>query len=258
MINPLKIPGSPTSKDEEWDDASTTIYHKKVIESKPFLKKVYLEWYKIFQENIQDLPDGLKIEIGSGGGFLKDIIKDVVTSDVVDLPGVEQVFFAEKMPYPNESVSAVILLNTLHHIKKPDDFFLEVNRCLKQNGRLIMIEPTNSRLGRFVYKNFHFEPFDEKQSDWQIKGDGRLTNANQALPWIIFVRDKEKFQRKYPNLEIFHVSKHTPFNYWLSGGVSLKQLVPSASYPLFRKIEKLLAPLNNHIGSFMTIVLQKH
>ena len=40
----------------------------------------------------------MKIELGSGGGFLKEVINDVITSDVLELPDVDKVFFGEKIP----------------------------------------------------------------------------------------------------------------------------------------------------------------
>jgi len=255
LVNLLKMPEAPNI--ENLDEVHSTLFHREIIKKKPFLKKLYLEYYNIFKENVQDVPKGFKIELGSGGGFLKEIITDVITSDVLDVSGVDKVFSAEKIPFPDESVSAFILLGTLHHIKHPDMFFSEIKRCLKLDGKVVMIEPTNSLFSRFFYKYFHHEVFDEKSNKWEIDGGGRLTDANLALPWIIFVRDREKFQKKYPALEILQVNKHTPFRWWLSGGLTTRQLVPSTSFEFFRKLEIFLTPCSNHLGSFMTIVLKK-
>ena len=242
---------------ENLDEVESTVSHRNIIKKKGFLYKLYLEYYGIFKENIKDIPDGLKIELGSGGGFLKEVITDVITSDVLELPDVDKVFFAEKIPYPDESVAAFFLLDTLHHIKEPDKFFSEINRCLKPGAKIIMIEPTNTLFSRLVFKYIHHEQFDEKKDEWVVGGAGRLADANIAMPWIIFSRDREKFLQKYPDLEILQINKHTPFRMFLSGGLSYRQFVPSSSFKFFTNIEKMLSPLHNILGSFMTIVIKK-
>ena len=239
------------------DDVQTTVLHRNIIKKKGFLYKLFLEHYGIFKKNIQDIPDGLKIELGSGGGFLKELINYVITSDVLELPDVDRIIFAEKIPYPDKSVAAFFLLGTLHHIKEPDKFFSEISRCMKPGGKIIMIEPTNTLFSRFFFKYIHHEQFDEKKDSWKVDGEGRLADANLAMPWIIFIRDREKFLTKYPDLEILQINKHTPFRWFLSGGLSYRQFVPSTSFGFFTNTEKILSPFHNILGSFMTIVIKK-
>ena len=258
LLKLLKMPETRQIKStEDIDEVESTVLHRNIIKKKGFLYKLYLEYYGIFKENIKDIPGGLRIEIGSGGGFLKEVISDVITSDVLELPNVDKVFFAEKIPYPDKSVSAFFLLGTLHHIKEPEKFFSEINRCMKPGAKIIMIEPANTLFSRFFFKYIHHEQFDEKKVDWKVDGKGRLGDANLAIPWIIFIRDREKFLKKYPELEIIQIKKHTPFRWFLSGGLSYRQFVPSASFGLFTSVEKLLSPFSNTLGSFMTIVLKK-
>ena len=258
LLDLFKMPETKHIKNtKDIDDVQTTVLHQNIIKKKHFLYKLFKEHYNIFRKNIEDIPDGLKIELGSGGGFLKEVINDVITSDVLELPDVDKVIFAEKIPYPDKSVSAFFLLGTLHHIKEPEKFFSEINRCMKPGAKIIMIEPANTLFSRFFFKYIHHEQFDEKKVDWKVDGKGRLGNANLAIPWIIFIRDREKFLKKYPELEILQIKKHTPFRWFLSGGLSYRQFVPSASFGLFTSIEKLLSPFSNTLGSFMTIVLKK-
>ena len=127
LLELLKMPETKYIKNvKSIDDVQTTALHRNIIRKKGFLHKLFLENYRIFKENIKDIPDGLKIELGSGGGFLKEVINDVITSDVVELPGVDKVISAEKIPYPDESVAAFFLLGTLHHIKEPGKFLLSM------------------------------------------------------------------------------------------------------------------------------------
>lgn len=119
-----------------------------------------------------------------------------------------------------------------------------------------MIEPANSALGRFVYKRFHHEPFDEKGGR-EINPGNPLSNSNQALPYIYFERDIEKFKKDFPHLKINSVKYHSPFLYVLSGGVSRSAMLPYFMYPLAKGFEWVLSPLSKQLGLFCTIEIEK-
>ena len=241
---------------EDLNSPLTAEIHKAIIQKKPFLKKLYLDFYNEFKKSITDLPKGDLVEIGSGSGFIKEVIPEVITTDVFNGLNIDKVFSATSMPFKEGAVSAFFLFDVLHHIIDPLAFFNEVNRCLLDHGKIIMIEPYNSPWGSFVYKNFHHEPFDTN-ADWEITVNGRLTGANGALPWIIFFRDRERFQKKFPHLKIKRLTPHTPFRYLISGGLSYKQLLPSFTYDLVKGLETMLSPLNEFLGMFVTVELEK-
>jgi hypothetical protein len=119
-----------------------------------------------------------------------------------------------------------------------------------------MIEPANTLWARFIYKNFHHELFDP-QADWGLKETGPVSLGNGAMPWIIFSRDRGIFENQFPELRIVRMRNHTPLRYLLSGGLTLRQLVPSFTYPLIKGIEFLLSVINNLVGMFQTIELEK-
>ncbi|MCC6690433.1 MAG: class I SAM-dependent methyltransferase [Bacteroidia bacterium] len=242
--------------DTHLDDPETTLKHREIILTKPFLKKIYCDWYSVFKHNLEQVPEGKLLEIGSGGGFIKELIPEVITSDILLLENCDMTFSAEKLPFSNEELSAVLMINVFHHIPRPYLFLQEAERALKSGGRIIMIEPANSILSRFIYKNFHHEPFDEK-GNWEIESTGPLSGSNQALPYIYFERDVKKFNADFPQLKLISTKYHTPFLYVLSGGVSRKALVPYQSYGLISTLEKLLSPVSRMIGLFQTIVVEK-
>lgn len=240
----------------ELDDPRATLAHRDIILRKPFLKRVYRNWYRLMQEESGSLPAGKVLEIGSGGGFIKDLYPEVVTSDILALPHVDLVFSAEQMPFGEQELSAIWMLNVFHHIPNPHLFLKEAERCLKPGGRVVMIEPANSWLGRFIYKRFHHEPFDEN-GPRQIEAGKPLSHSNQALPYIYFERDLDLFGQLYPGLKILKVKYHTPLSYLFSGGVSRSALLPYSLYPLLRIKEWLLSPFNRQLGLFCTVVLEK-
>lgn len=238
------------------DDPKRSEYHAELIKSKPFLKSIYKDWYNIFKSFINTVPNGKLIEIGSGGGFIKEVIPQVITSDIMPLKNCDLQFSAEEMPFMDDEVASIFMINVLHHISKPDIFLKEASRTLKKGGKLIMIEPANSNLSRYIYKKFHHEPFDTK-AGWDLKRDTPLSESNQAVPWIIFERDYQKFKNLFPELKLTSINYHTPLSYILSGGLSRKTLVPDFSYPLIKFSESILSPFSRQLAMFQTIVITK-
>lgn len=230
--------------------------HREILLKKPFLKYLYKDWYNEFRSFTPEV-EGTTLELGSGGGFLKDVIPDVVTSDILPLDHVDLVFSAESLPYQANALKAIYLLNTLHHIPDPISFLREVDRCLVDGGRMICIEPAHTLLSSFIYTHIHHEPF-KPEAGYFLQPGNPLSNSNQALPWILFRRDWSKLRQDFPGLHLLRCYNHTPFRFLLSGGFSFRAFLPGFSYPLIRALEKVLPrPLHDVSGMFMTVVLEK-
>lgn len=239
------------------DDPSTSLLHAKIIQEKHFLKKIYIDFYKQFKKSMSgNSKEKVLIELGSGGGFIKEVIPNVITSDIIGLPTVDKIFSALRMPFENNTVDTFFMINVFHHINDAESFLKELDRCLKVGGKVVMIEPANTMWGRFIWKNFHHEPFDPSM-EWFFEGTSPLSSANGALPWIVFCRDRERLKRQFPSLEIESLTVHTPFRYLASGGVSMKQFLPLSFYNLILGLEKALGLLSRYLGMFMTIRLRK-
>jgi SAM-dependent methyltransferase len=238
------------------DSPERTMLHRKIISNKPFLRRLYTEWYSLFSNEVQLKPQETYLELGSGGGFLKEIEPTVICSDILPLPTNDMTFSALKMPFINESVNGIFMIDTFHHIPDAQQFLSEANRILKSGGKMILIEPANSLWGRFIYKNFHHEPFDPTGT-WQIPDEGPLSGANGALPWIVFKRDRQKFAAEFPRLSIDYINYHTPLRYLLSGGVSYRQLVPSFTYYFFNVLDRFLSFISPQLSMFITICIRK-
>ena len=240
------------------DDPRRTMEHADIIKHKYFLRKLYTEWYHILLEEIPNLGQKKIVELGSGGGFLKELVPSVITSDYLDLPFNDMHFSALSMPFPNADLDAIFMIDTFHHIPDAQLFLEEASRTIRPKGKIIMIEPANSIWGRFIYKNFHHEPFDPENPDWKIPSSGPLSGANGALPWIVFERDFEQFKQKFPTLRLEKIQYHTPLIYLISGGLTLPQLVPGLFYRPIRTLDRFLANLFPSFSMFVTIVLSKN
>jgi SAM-dependent methyltransferase len=254
IIEWLKLPETRCIKD--LDDPATTLLHAEIVQKKKFLRKLYIDFYKEFGKVITEPEKKVLVELGSGGGFIKEVIDNVITSDILELPNVDKVFSALDMPFEDRSVDAFFMFDVLHHITEPGAFFKEAIRCLKPAGKIVMIEPANTLWARFIYKNFHHELFDP-EAQWQLKEQGPVSHGNGAMPWIIFSRDRPIFEKEFPQLRIVGIRNHTPLRYLLSGGLTFRQLVPPFTYPVIKAIEYILSPANNLLGMFQTIELEK-
>lgn len=246
----------PQVKDIDYYNGSVISLHKEIIQQKGFLRKLYADWYDEFKKEIPTVSGGSFVELGSGGGFIKSIMPEVISSDIIYISGLDLVFSAEKLPFKDKSIRIFFMLDVLHHISKPSAFLKEAERCLTPGGKIIMIEPANTLWGRFIYKNFHHEDFDIS-TGWGIRGERNSSLGNGAVSWIIFFRDRKIFSKEFSSLRIRKLEFHTPLRYLISGGFSVKQLLPSCAYNIIRGIESIIAPFNNFLGMFMTISLEK-
>jgi SAM-dependent methyltransferase len=255
LLDLLKLP--ETKNLQDLDAPETTLRHRQIIRSKSFLKRLYLDFYANFSKEVPGLASKTCVELGSGGGFLKEVFPSVITSDVLPLPGVvDRCFSGLEMPFADRSVDAFLMVDVFHHVPDSALFLREMDRCLKPGGQIVMIEPANTLWGRWIYQNFHHEPFDPS-AGWTLPSGGPLSSANGALPWIVFKRDFLRFQREFPGLRVKSISYHAPFRYLVSGGLSLRQLLPGWMYPPVKGFEWLLSPLQAQLGLFMLVSLQK-
>jgi len=249
---------SKKKENDELDSSDTNETNKVILNKNLILKNFYKDCYKIFKGEIKD-SDQLKIlEIGSGAGFIKEFIPNAITSEIIQLEGVDLTINAERLPFSDKNLDVIILLNVLHHIPNPEKFLSECYRVLKYEGQILLIEPSNTWFSRIIYKNFHHEDFDEN-SGWHLKKNGgRLSNANQAIPYIIFERDSKIFKEKFNGFSLMKKYKFKPIHYVLSGGFSYEPIFNNKLFlKIIRFIEFFLYPFNNFLGLFMFIKIKK-
>jgi SAM-dependent methyltransferase len=142
ILDWLRLPEIKNIKD--LDDPSATVLHREILQKKTFLKKFYEDVYRQFKSAVEQPENKVLVEIGSGGGFIKDIMPNVITSEILNIPGVDKVFSAMDMPFKDETVDAFFMLDVLHHFGDPRKFFNEAIRSLRPGGKIVMIEPANT------------------------------------------------------------------------------------------------------------------
>jgi len=67
------------------DSPERTMYHREIILRKYFLRKLYEQCYQEFIKEIKNLPTELFIELGSKGGFFKELEPKVICTDILEL-----------------------------------------------------------------------------------------------------------------------------------------------------------------------------
>ena len=76
----------PLARSVDLDSAEYHLIRARIIQQKTLLKRIYLNWYRRLEKSIPQNTGGIVIEIGSSAGFSKQVIRGVVTSDIVDTP----------------------------------------------------------------------------------------------------------------------------------------------------------------------------
>ncbi len=238
------------------DGPATTLARRRIIREKAFLNKIYTEWYMLI---VGALPTTGRpvLELGSGAGFLHEIIPGLITSEIIPISQISLVLDAMALPFRDGSLGSVVMVDVLHHVPQPRLFFAEADRCLVPDGKIVMVEPWVTPWSRVVYTKLHHEPFDAEAEDWEFPPGRPLSAANGALPWIVFQRDREIFTREFPELVIESIAPIMPLSYLLSGGVSMRSIMPGALYGPWRAVERLMERLCSNSAMFAAIVLSK-
>lgn len=235
--------------------------HNEILKKKPKLQHLFDENFEKMEALATHYFDanGLKIELGSGAVSMKRNNKDIQTSDIVASSYNDMTLDAQNMHLDNNSVAIFFAQNVFHHFNNPEKFFDELMRVLKPGGGVIMLEPYHGPLASFIYKNFiPGEIFDKTQQSWASDNKGPMIGANQALSYIVFNRDKNKFHSLYPDFEIsFTCIQNNYLRYILSGGLNFRKLIPDALDPLLKFFEFLLRPVNSFFGIHHIIVLKR-
>ena len=246
----------PLTRGLDIDDPRTTHLRQQIIQQKEFLRQLYQEWYGLIAEALPS-GKGAVLELGAGGGFMNEFIPGLITSETFHCPNISAVLDASHLPFAARSVRAIVMTDVLHHLPRPGLFFAEAGRCVRPGGVIAMIEPWVTPWSRFVYTRLHHEPFQPEASSWELPSTGPLTGASGALPWIIFARDRVKFEQEFPQWRIELIKPIMPFRYLLSGGVSLRGFAPGWSFGLWRQIENALGRWHNGLAMFAQIVLRR-
>lgn len=238
------------------DDPGRISEIRAAIARKRSLRRFYERNYRRYGEVLARCPGtGTALELGSGGGFAKEAVPGLTTSDVLPYEGVDMVVDGTRLPFRSEALRFIGMTNVLHHVPDVELFFAEAERCLKPGGRTLIVDQHVGLLTRFILKYLHHEPYDPDAAEWRFRSEGPLSGANGALAWIVFVRDRQRFSRLFPRLAVAGYRPHTPLSYWLSGGLKRWNLVPGWATGAADALDALLLRCSEDLASFADVEL---
>ena len=245
----------------DFDSIEASEKAAKIMKNKKCLYEIYVEVYKMMMSSaIKYLflhKDAKMLEIGSGGGFIKDLFPNVITSDIKPLPTVDIVVNAEKLPFGDGELDVIFAVHAIHHIPDINKFLDEVKRTVTVGGGVVCVEPYWSLLACIIYKIMHPEPFDKMASKWTLDSTGPMSGSNQALSYILLKRDKDKFLEKYPEFEIVRIKRFGFIRYFCTGGIWLNQKLPDFCFPFLKVLEKALLPLMPVLAIHHAFIIRK-
>jgi len=246
----------PLTRGINMDDPRATHLRRRIIHEKPFLRQIYVEWYSLIARSLPARVERV-LELGSGAGFMEAYVPALVKSEVFYVPGAALILDGQALPFGDGALDGIVMTNVLHHIPCPRQFFAEAVRCVRPGGTVVMIEPWVTPWSRFFYHFLHYEPFTPDAPAWEFPSSGPLSGANDAMPWMIFERDAQRFASEFPGLRLEHIHRFMPFRYMASGGISMRKLAPDWSFGLWRQLEDWLQPWSRFLAMFALIVLRR-
>jgi SAM-dependent methyltransferase len=251
----------PSLASMDVDGSERLQLHCKMLERKPMLRKVFTEIHELFRALADRLlpASGLEVELGAGIAPMRDSYPVVLATDIVAGQHLDRVLNAQDMDLPDSSVRVFYGQNCFHHFPHPDQFFSELERTLVTGGGAIILEPYYGPIASFLYKRlFSTEGFDKTFPSWETPVAGPMNGANQALSYIVFIRDRAEFERKYPLLQIVHEQMVDNYlKYLISGGLNFRQLLPDWTVGVINLAEKLLRPFNRWLALHHVVVIRK-
>lgn len=202
---------------------------RQILRTKPSLRRVYEQVYaKMITAAGEYVPGAqVRIELGSGGGFLPELDPTIVASDIRYLSGLNLVFDAQDAPFRDASVDVIYGMHVIHHIPRIRRFFAELERVLTPGGALVAVEPYWSPMAKVMYKRFHPEPFDERAATWEFESTDPMS-SNQAMSYLLLERDRAMFEREFPALEVIELGAFGGPSYLLTGGIWKQRVLPDS------------------------------
>jgi SAM-dependent methyltransferase len=255
LVGPIlrRVLSHPLTRGIDLDDPRTTALRREIIQGKPFLRKIYHEWYCLLKDDLP-LGDGRVLELGSGAGFLRQLVPEVIASEVFICPGAQVVLDGLRMPLADRCLRGILMTNVLHHLADVRRFFREAARTVRGGGVIAMVEPWYSLWANLIYTRLHHEPYLPRAPRWEFEATGPLSGANEALAWVVFQRDRAIFEQEFPQWRIEKLQPLMPLRYLLSGGVSMRSIVPGCAFTPMRLFERAMG---NRGAMFAHIVLRR-
>ena len=247
---------------ESMSEGAEEAHRKRMVwDQKESLRRVYSCFHRTIRRHINWIPNRPIVELGSGIGCIKQVIPECVTSDIFSNPWLDRQENAYRLSFPNESVGNLILFDVWHHLEYPGTALQEFSRVLVEKGRVILLEPAISAVGRLVYGSpFHPEPLGLRQPiHWHAPVHFEPHHvpyfAAQSRAARIF--QKGEITAWQTQWKLLSVEEIVSFAYILSGGFSRPQLYPTCLLSMIQRIDRFLTRFGTLLAARLLVALEK-
>ena len=232
-------------------------FYKEIWDGDPVLRRLYQDLWARGMVWLQGQPI---VELGGGGGFIRECYPDVIASDLLPYPWTSLLCDATRLPFRDASVSGYISVAFFHHCPSPWRLFQEIDRTLKPGGRMVILDPAATPFFRLVRplstpESLGLSEFPFERDE--LVQEHPLLEANVARATLVFERYVDIFKREFPRLEILSTETTNCFTHFVAGSFNQKSPFPAWCYPVAQWADRLLHPVRRWTGLLMTIVLQK-
>lgn len=225
---------------------------------KPLLQQVYRGFYsQILGRVDRDVP-GAIVEIGSGMGNIKEVIPDCVTTDVFANEWLDRQENVYRLSYASRTVSNLILVDVWHHLRYPGTVLDEFRRVLAPGGRVILLEPAMSWLGRVVYGLFHHEPLGlGDRLEWRAPASFAPEHADYFAAQSSATRHFwwQAYPERLVGWQIVEVTPLPGLLYFATGGFSGPTVARPSLLWFFRTLDRLAARFPRLLAARLLVVL---
>ena len=233
--------------------------HRVLWEKKKVTRHLYTRWYGQVEALLA--PMGPTVELGAGTGNFKEFMPSSLSSDLVFCEWLDVVHDAMALPYGDATVGNFVLIDSIHHVKRPVAVIEEMQRCLKPGGRIVVLDVYISPFSYLYYNFLHKEDVDLSVDVFNIEEDDAEKapfSSNQAIATLLFFRGLARFKARFPALAPVKASVMEFLLYPLSGGFEGRQLVPGALVKFFEVVDMWsIRLLGAAVAARCLVVLEK-
>ena len=232
--------------------------YRAIWSQKPVLRTIYSDYFERLASHCRP---GRTLEIGGGIGNLKELLPDVVSSDIQFSSSLDIVADAQSLPVKEHAFANIVMLDVLHHLEFPVRFLKDAARTLEPGGRIVMIEPAITLGSTLFYRFIHHEPV-VMSADPLVDGEPdpqrNPYDSNQAIPTLLATKYRSKQQEIVPELKLEHTEWFSFIAYPMSGGFKSWSLISDQIARRLLKLESFLErPLGRYFGFRLLIVFEK-
>ena len=236
--------------------------HADVWRDRPLIREIYSEYHQAIA-SARSRVTGVDLEVGAGHGSFAERFPEVIACDLVPCPWLDCAADATRLPFRDESLANLIMIDVLHHIAEPAKFLAEASRTLAPGGRILLVEPYVSPVSWIAWRFFHEEDIDMGIDPWSHcrapddAGERDPWESNIGLPTLLFWRHLARIETLFPELMVTRRDRFNLLLYPLSGGFEQRRLVPLPLVPLVRAVERWLIPLAPMLAFRCLVVIEK-